>query len=191
VKKLFERLKRYSDKPWYLPLVCFLAYIDVFILVIPMEGLIVTSSILRPKRWLTFALGIATACALGGFTLSLVVHWKGEPFVAHFLGDHFFESKNWIRMAGWVDRWGFWGLVLIALGPLPQVPAVMLCSLAGMQAPEIFGAVWVGRTPKYIFFSYLSTHSPRLLKKLFGDEIEGVPIPETAPGHPKPDDFPG
>lgn len=177
VRKYFNRLKDFSDRPWYLPLVCFLAFIDLFVIVIPTEGMIVTTSIVRPKRWWLTAFCVTSASAVGAFTLGWVGRHGGEPFVAWLMGPNFFESANWVRMSGWIEQYGFWGLWFIALGPLPAQPAILICALAHMSLHDIFFAVYLGRAPKYFFFSYIATHSPKLFKKFFGDEFEGLQLP--------------
>jgi membrane protein YqaA with SNARE-associated domain len=181
VKKSFDRIRKYSHRPWYFPFVCVLAFLDLFVMIIPTEGLIVTTSILKPKRWLPTALFVTLSSSLGALALGALGDWQGVPFVAWVLGDDFFQSANWVRMTGWIERWGFWGLWFIALGPLPQQPAILICALAHMPLVEIFGAVFLGRAPKYILFSYLATHSPKLFRKFFGNEIEGMTIPPLEP----------
>jgi membrane protein YqaA with SNARE-associated domain len=181
VKKYFDQVRKYSDRPWYLPFICLLAFVDLFVMVIPTEGLIVTTSILRPKRWLVTATVVTLASSLGALTLGALGYFHGVPFVAWVLGDDFFQSTNWIRMTGWIERWGFWGLWFISLGPLPQQPAILICALAHMPLFEIFGAVLLGRLPKYVLFSYLATHSPKYFRKFFGNEIEGMTLPPLDP----------
>lgn len=171
MKKFFAHLKDFSNRPWYLPLVCLLAFIDLFVIVIPTEGMIVTTSILKPKRWWLTALCVTTSSSLGALALGALGRYGGEPFVTWVMGPDFFQSANWIRMSDWIGHYGFWGLWFIALGPLPQQPAILICALAHMKLPEIFFAVYLGRAPKYFLFSYLATHSPKWFRKVFGDKF--------------------
>ncbi len=176
MEKFLSGLKRNIHRPWYLPLVCFLAFIDLFVLFIPTEGMIVATSALRPRRWLPTALFVTLASATGAFVLAWCGAHYGEPFVIWLLGDKIFESSGWLRASDWVTHYGFWGLWLIALSPLPQQPAILLCALGHMAAPEISVAVFFGRLPKYLLFSYLATKGTQWFKHEFGDESLNIKL---------------
>lgn len=174
--KFFERMKKYADRWWYLPLVCLLAIVDLFVLFIPTEGMIVTTSMLRPRRWVRTAFFVTLASTAGAAVLALLTYTYGEPFVTWIAGENFFASATWVKMDGWIKNYGFWGLWFIAIGPLPQQPAILLCALAQMPIPEIALGVWLGRAPKYFVFSYIATKGPDWLKKNFGPEIENLKL---------------
>lgn len=174
MRKFFNHLKDFSDRPWYLPFICLLAFADFFVVVIPTDALIVTTSIMKPKRWLITAITVTTASALGSLALGTFGRYGGEPFVGWIMGKDFFSSANWIRMSEWIDHYGFWGLSFIALGPLPAQPAILVCALAHMKLPEITAAVFLGRAPKYFLLSYLATHSPKWFKKVFKKSLAEV-----------------
>jgi membrane protein YqaA with SNARE-associated domain len=163
-RKLFGVLKKNSGHWWYLPLVCFLAFIDLFIVVLPTEGMIVTTSIMRPRKWLVTAVSVTIASALGALALNIFTHAYGEPFIAWVAGKDFLHAPMWIKMQKWIGNYGFWGLWLVALGPVPVQFAVLICALAYMPPLEIFGAVLFGRAPKYIFFSWLATKGEEWLQ---------------------------
>jgi len=137
---------------------------------IPTEGMIVTTTLMRPKRWWITALFVTIASACGAMTLAWLGTRYGEPFTLWLLGDNVFESAMWIRMNGWIQDYGFWGLWFVAIGPLPQQPAILICTLGHMTPFEIATAVFLGRAPKYFLFSYLATKGPQWFKHAFGDE---------------------
>ncbi len=99
--KFFERLGRYADRPWYMPLVGLLAFVDLFVMFIPTEALIITTSFVRPKRWWMTALFVTAASSLGALTLAYLGAHYGEPFVTWLLGKNVFESSLWIRAGDW------------------------------------------------------------------------------------------
>lgn len=167
LKKIFAFLRRHSKNAWYLPFVCLLAFIDLFIVVIPTEGLIITTSVMRPRRWLLTALSVTSASSLGALTMALITRSYGEPFVAWIAGADFLQAPMWIRTQGWIDEYGFWGILFIALGPLPQQPAILIGALAHMNPVAIFWAVFLGRLPKYVTFSFLATKGEAWIREEF------------------------
>lgn len=168
--KFLDRIQRYVNRPWYLPFICFLSFIDLFVLVIPTEGMIVTTGLIRPKRWLATASFVALASSCGALALAWCGASYGEPFVLWLLGENVLKSALWIRTNGWIQNYGFWGLAFIALSPLTQQPAILICALGHMAPLEIGTAVFLGRAPKYLLFSFLATKGPRWFKHRFGDE---------------------
>jgi membrane protein YqaA with SNARE-associated domain len=165
MKRFMFHLRRYAGKPWFLPLVCFLAFIDLFIIILPTEGMIMTTTMMRPKRWFLNAFTVTTASATGAVALSLATRAYGEPFLDWMVGVDFLHSAKWISTQAWIDHYGFWAVFLTALGPLPQQPVVLVAALAGMPLPEIFFGAWLGRIPKYSFFSYLAARGERWLRE--------------------------
>ncbi|MBC7387031.1 MAG: VTT domain-containing protein [Cryobacterium sp.] len=174
MKKTIRRIQRYADRAWFIPLICFVTFIDLFIIVIPTDGLVLLASLMRPKTWFWNAVLISTCCAFGAVALAIFAHHFGERVAVYFLGEHFFETKNWIRMSGWIEHYGFWGIAFIAIGPLPQQPAILIAGLARMNLVELFFAVWIGRFPKYLLYSYIGTQGPGWMKKHLGFTIEAL-----------------
>ncbi len=176
-KNFFTHLKRHSNRWYYLPLVCVFAFLDLFIVVIPTEGMIVMTSVMRPRRWLTTGIAVSLASAAGAFVLAYMANTYGEPFITWAAGDNFLKSPVWIRTDAAIVNYGFLGLVVFALGPLPAQIAVMICALGSMAPVEILSAFIMGRAPKYIFFSWIASKGEVWLKmeieQLGGEEKLG------------------
>lgn len=132
--------------------------------------MIITTTLARPKRWWITALCITAAASLGAFALATCGAHYGKPFAVWLLGPGVFETAMWIRMNHWIQDYGFWGLWFIALGPLPQPLAILLCALGPMSPPEIMAAIFFGRIPKYLLFSFLATKGSKWFKHTVGDE---------------------
>jgi len=180
LKELFAKLGRYADRPWYLPLMGFLVFIDLFVGVIPSEALLVKTVMLKPRQWVFVTVFLITSSALGAVTLGYLAHAYGEPFLAWLAGD-ILHSEEWNRAHGFIERHGAWAMALISLSPFPQQPAVAACGLAGMPLMTLFSAVWLGRAPKYFLFAYLATQAPHLyakyLKRILEEDEEEAPRP--------------
>lgn len=163
---LLERLKGFADRAWYAPLVGLLAGADQFIVIVPIEWLMIPSVLLNPRRWLRTALWVTTGCALGAFALASVADIYGMQLIEHW-APKVVQSENWIRSMGYINSKGAWALLVIAAGPLPQQPAVALAGLSHMSPLKVFLAIWSGRALKYCTVAYIASHAPKLLNKLF------------------------
>jgi membrane protein YqaA with SNARE-associated domain len=164
--QVLGRLKKFADRAWYAPFVGMLAGADQFIMIVPIETLMIPSVLLNPKRWFWTALCVTTGCTVGALALSTLASLYGMPLIEHW-APHVLHSPSWIRSTGYINEKGAWALFAIAIGPLPQQPAVALAGLSHMAPLKVFLAVWLGRAIKYCFFAYLASHAPKYLTKIF------------------------
>lgn len=179
ISRAVARLGKFSDRRWYLPLVSFLAAVDLFVAVIPTDGILITSVLLRPKRWISTFVWVALGSAFGAFVLALLVQWYGEP-LAHYLIHDAMTSPSWESVETFMDRYGSLALFLMSFGPLPQQPAVTLCALAHMPLAEIVFAVVAGRGLKYGVLAWSATHAPRIFERWKSVRTEVQQIQEAA-----------
>lgn len=166
MQAMLERLKKFADRSWYAPLVGLLAGADQFIIIVPIEWLMIPSVLLNPRRWLRNALWITTGCTVGAVALAAIADFYGMSIIQHW-APRVVESANWIRSLKYMNDHGAWALLLIAASPLPQQPAVALAGLSHMSLAKVFIAVWIGRAIKYCVVAYIASHAPTLLNKLF------------------------
>jgi membrane protein YqaA with SNARE-associated domain len=168
---MIKKLQKYADRWWYPPLIGALAFADLFLLIIPTDGILVGAVILAPKRWVFTGLTVALGSALGSAALAYVLQLKGMPFLLDkWPGiDH---THAWIWASELMHKWGDWGVFFVALSPSPQHPAVALAALAGISLFRVFAAVFAGRAVKYLLIAWIASHSPKLLKKLWGMQYE-------------------
>lgn len=163
VYQYFRGLLPYIDRGWFLPVVALSAFLDFFILIIPTDALLVSGVLLRPRRWFFAAVIVAVGSTLGAYLLAWGLQYDPTWLTEHF--PRLMASEGWKGMDTFLDRFGFWALALLALGPLPFQPAVILLAVAGTTAEEIALGAFVGRFSKYLLFSYLASHAPKYLER--------------------------
>jgi membrane protein YqaA with SNARE-associated domain len=176
-KNLIQRLQYFTDRSWYSPLLGFLSFIDIFIIIIPNDGLLISSAILSPKKWLSLALYVAFGSTLGAIVLAFFVQLHGLPLILKFYPE-LTQSEIWIQTFKFFQEYGLIVVFLVALAPLAQQPVVILASLSHTPFYKLAAVTCLGRVIKYLFMSYISSHAPKLLNKLWGvhTELEEVGI---------------
>lgn len=167
IRHLVGLLQRHAGRGWYAPLIGLLSAIDTVVIVIPTDGILISSSMLKPRRWFLFAFSIAFGSTLGALALAALVGLQGHDWVlSAYPGID--ESALWL----WTERvfhsYGLYLVFAIALTPLAQQPAVILAGLAETPLAELAVALFAGRLIKYILLAYIGSHAPRLLSKLWG-----------------------
>lgn len=160
-----KKLQKYSDRAWYLPLLSIIIGLDLFVLIIPSDAMMISSVLLRPKRWGRICLWVSAGSAFGALALAALLQWD-SAWLMHFLPD-IFQSSGWEQTDAFLDTHGGWALAVFSFSLLPQQPAVALAALAGMPLSLIFISVFAGRLVKYGLLAYFASHAPRLLGKVW------------------------
>lgn len=158
-------VKERMDSPWYPVLLFISAFADVWLIVIPTDGLIIASTLAKPKRWKSFALFFTLGSSLGALALAYFVNQHGLPWIQEIFPE-FVKSSFWTTTESWVDAIGLWAVFLIAGTPLSQQPAVILAALSHHTVFSIFVVVLLGRALKYALMGFLCAHAPEHLEPL-------------------------
>ncbi|RZA09569.1 MAG: hypothetical protein EOP11_01265 [Proteobacteria bacterium] len=183
VRRWIRFVEGYANRWWYSPLIAVLAAADSFVIVIPTDGLLVSASMLAPRRWISTAFLVSLGSSLGALGLAMVLRHQGLPWLLHFQPG-IDQSAAWGYADQLMDSWGSWAIFAISLTPIMQQPVVVLAALAGRPNFEIFAAAMAGRVIKYLALAYLGTHAPGFLGKLWGfkNDLEEAGIKTTADG---------
>lgn len=171
-----KKIQRHTGKKWFAPLLGFLAALDNIVIVIPTDGLLISSSMLIPKRWLTFALSVTIGSMLGALLLASIVEFQGLPWIVEHY-PNLLQTKSWIWSQEFFENYGLLFVFVVGLSPLMQQPAVILAALVNTPLYKLALVIFFGRLIKFMLFSYIASHSPKYLKKLWGvkgelDEVD-------------------
>lgn len=167
IKNFLSYLQKFSDRSWYPSLVAGLALSDCFILIVPTDGILVSSVLMNPKKWLRLALWTTVGSTLGAGLLAWTIESYGMGFIFKIYPDLMLSSM-WIWTENFFNQYGLLVVLLVAASPLAQHPAIVLAALSGANIFFITGVVLLGRLVKYVFIAYISSHMPHLLKKMWG-----------------------
>lgn len=167
LQPLFRRLQAYVERPWYEPVLSLLALIDTFVVVIPTDGILVSSTLLCGQKWWRLALWTTVGSSLGGLALAFVVQDFGLPILNQFFGD-LTHSAGWIWTEKLFEAHGLWVLFLVAATPVMQQPALILAVMAHHSLSQIFVIMIAGRLIKYLLIAYIARYTPALLERIWG-----------------------
>jgi len=182
--RLIGTLQTYIARPWYPPLLGVLAALDHFVFVIPTDGLLVTSVIAAPKRWLSTFLWITLGSVVGGVVLAAFLQHYGTPFL-EWLSPGILETHYWKLTISWVDHYGLWALFAITALPIFQHPVIAITALAGIPLGKIALFMLGGRIVKYAVFTWLSIHAPKVLFRMRPVHKEIDEVIEALPHKPE------
>jgi len=177
IQRLVKTLQKHADRPWYAPLIAGLSAIDNFIVIIPNDGILISSAMLVPRRWVLFAVAITIGSTIGGLSLAALVEYQGLPWVEATF-PALVSSVTWQWTDHFFDEYGLVVVFIVGLAPVAQQPAVVLAALAGTPLAELTAAIGLGRLFKFMAMAYLGSHAPRVLGRFWGmkDELEEVGV---------------
>jgi membrane protein YqaA with SNARE-associated domain len=165
LRDLWIRLETYADRPWYPTLLGVLAGIDLLVIIIPTDGIFISSVLLQPKKWVRFAVGTAIGSTVGSAVLALVLQHQGTDLINRMF-PNLGTSTFWMQVSELIATWGAPILVGLAASPMAMQPSVALCVIAGMPLTTVIVASITGRLIKFLTLGYVSARAPHLLKKL-------------------------
>lgn len=167
IEAAIQHLQRFTDRFWYPPLIGFLSLIDTFIIIIPTDGILISSTMLKPKSWLYFSLCVTIGSTLGALILFYLVNKHGLPYILDiFPGIN--QGKIWLWTEIFFQKYGLLLIFIVSAAPLMQQPVIVLASLAQTPLLQLLAVLVAGRLLKYFILSYIGSHAPRLLSKLWG-----------------------
>ncbi|MES2801907.1 MAG: hypothetical protein V4654_05400 [Bdellovibrionota bacterium] len=164
-------LQHYINHVWYLPMLSLLAFLDNFLVIVPTDGILISSSMLRPQKWFYFSIFVAAGSAIGALGLAYIIDIYGIQIVES-LFPNIQTSSAWIRTQEFFSEYGLWLLFAVSATPFTQQPAIILAVLAGVPILQIFLIALLGRWLKFTLMAYVGSHAPHLLKKFWGVQGE-------------------
>lgn len=176
-------LQGFVDRLWYPQLVAFLAALDNLVIIVPIDGILISSSILTPRRWLTLATNVAVGSTLGAMVLASLVEYQGLPWILNIYPS-VDESLTWVWTEKFFRDYGLLLVFAVAVSPIMQQPAVILAGLANVPLLKLAAVIFAGRYIKAVVMAYVGSHTPQLLDKMWGVKGElkdaGVDLKRSA-----------
>ena len=162
-----RQLQFFSDQAWYGPIIGSLALADNFVFIIPTDGILISSTILSPRKWVIFGLCVGFGTTLGAVLLAGLVDFYGLNFIHSFMPG-IEKIELWKVTQAFFDTYGLWVVFAVSLTPLPQPIPIILAALSGSPVVEIGLAAAAGRFTKCLTLAYLSSHMPKLISHIWG-----------------------
>lgn len=165
-ERLLAALAGRMDAWWYLPALALLAGLDMFIWVVPTDLLVITTALVRPRRWPALIGSVALGSALGMLALAAGVASGSDAF-RHFIDLIATRPIAWDEARLMAEAAGPWALLVVTANPfLPAQPAIVVAVLAGMGPLAVFLWGLFGRLLKFGVYAILAVAAPRWLARV-------------------------
>jgi len=148
-------LQKRADHPTFVLLVALVGLVCTVTFSFPFSLVLMTATLLAPRRWLALSLCSGVAAGIGAVILVEVFHHLGWAQIA-LRWPELAQSPEMGQMQQWVSDWGILALGAVAASPLPQTPALVLCALAEQPPLAVFLAVTLAKMTKYGCIAWLT-----------------------------------
>jgi membrane protein YqaA with SNARE-associated domain len=167
IQSTIQILQKFADRIWYPPFIGLLAALDNFVVIIPNDGILISSSMLTPRRWFVLALSVAIGSTIGSVILASLVESRGLEWILEmYPGVN--QTTSWIWTKNFFDKYGLILVFAVAITPLMQQPVIIMASLAESPLILLAAIIFSGRIIKFLLMAYLGSHAPKYLSKLWG-----------------------
>lgn len=136
------------------------------VLALPVIPVLASASLYSPRRWLPIAFALSLGCACGALILMFAFHALGLPAVHHYFPE-VVDYQAWKTVENWVLLYGWAGLLLLSVSPLPEMPGLLVIGLMKPVFAPAFAAILAGKMLKYGPMAWLFSKFPQrsLLKR--------------------------
>ncbi len=175
LKSWLQYFQNFVEKPWYEIVLAFLAAIDAIVVIVPTDGLLISSALLAPRKWWRLWLWTAIGSTIGGIGFAFLVQAQGWEFLNQFFPS-LEKSQGWLLAADLFSSYGLWLLFAFAMAPVVQQPMLALAALAHHSLAKIGIILLCGRLLKYFIMTVVARFAPEKIRKLWGvkDELDDV-----------------
>lgn len=166
--------------PYYFLVLGTCAALDAFVVVIPIDGLIITAIYANPRRWILTAFSTAIGSTLGSAVLAACVHRYGMNFIRAVIPS-IEHASAWASGKDLIEDYGDWAVFLTGLLPMAQQPTAILTALAKMPLVKFSLWLFCGRLVKYLIVGGVAAKAPHLVNKLWGVKKELSQVKKNNP----------
>jgi membrane protein YqaA with SNARE-associated domain len=164
IRRLYDWVLGWADSPWGMPALFILAFAEASFFPVPPDVLLI--ALVLGNR--SVALRAALLCLAGSLLGGLLGYWIGfaswdligAPLVAFYHGEHVMD-----KVKHWADLYGFWGVFLAALTPIPYKVFTISAGVFHFNLAEFIFASICGRGLRF--------GAVALLIRMFGEPVRG------------------
>lgn len=171
IYKAVKKIQRFANRVWFPPLLMVLAMIDIFLIIIPTDGILISSSMLIKKRWMLFALSAAIGATVGSLFLVHLVESHGLLKILEFYPG-MDQGSGWQWTLKFFNQYGLLVAFLVGITPFSQQPVLIIAAISNISFLPLALVVFVSRLIKCGTMAYVASHAPRLLRKFWGVKNE-------------------
>lgn len=154
----YARLSSWSEKPYGEHILFWFALAESCIVPLPADPLLLALCTGAPRRSLRFALICGLGSVTGGLLGYAIGHYAFDTVGTAVLQFYDPELEMFGRVEGIYDRWGFWGVLVAAVTPIPYKIFTLASGVFNFDFWQFVLASVIGRNVRFLLIGGMMTY---------------------------------
>jgi len=150
LQKAFLHLSSWSEKPYGEHLLFWFALAESCVIPLPADPLLLALCTGAPQRSLRFALICGGGSVLGGLVGYAIGHYAFDTVGSAVLRAYDPDLVTFSRVEGIFDQWGFWGVLMAAITPIPYKIFTLASGVFNFDFGQFVLASVIGRNARFL-----------------------------------------
>ncbi len=164
IRRLYAWTVSWADHPGGAWALFIIAFAESSFFLVPPDVLLVALCFGAREKWLKYALICTAGSVLGGIA-GWGIGWGLRDTVAIPMLNMFDHSGHTQeKIQGWYAAYGFWGILIAAITPIPYKVFTIFSGMANYSLPLLIGASIIGRGFRFFLVAWII--------RLFGDRAK-------------------
>jgi membrane protein YqaA with SNARE-associated domain len=151
LQKAYANLASWSEKPYGEHILFWFALAESCVVPLPADPLLLALCTGAPKRSLRFALICGLGSVLGGILGYAIGYYAFESLGTVLLQTYDPDMKVFHEVEGIYERWGFWGVLMAAVTPIPYKIFTLASGVFDFHFGQFILASVIGRNARFLF----------------------------------------
>jgi membrane protein YqaA with SNARE-associated domain len=186
LQKAFTNLSSWSEKPYGEHILFWFALAESCVVPLPADPLLLALCTGAPQRSLRFALICGLGSVLGGLVGYAIGHYAFDTIGSAVVQFYDPELKTFSQVEGIYEQWGFWGVLMAAVTPIPYKIFTLASGVFHFDFGQFVLASVIGRNARFLLVgslmayggdrvqTWVQTSSERLLWVGLGVAVVGL-----------------
>jgi len=158
LQKAFTNLSSWSEKPYGEHFLFWFALAESCVVPLPADPLLLALCTGAPQRSLRFALICGLGSVLGGLVGYAIGHYAFDTIGSAVVQFYDPELKTFGQVEGIYERWGFWGVLMAAVTPIPYKIFTLASGVFHFDFGQFVLASVIGRNARFLMVGSLMAY---------------------------------
>jgi membrane protein YqaA with SNARE-associated domain len=145
IRRLYLWTVSWADRPGGIWALFVISFMESSFFPIPPDILLMALCFGARKKWLKYALVCTAGSVLGGIAGWGIGWGLRETVAVPLLGFFDPSGHTQIKIETWYTAYGFWGILIAAITPIPYKVFTIFSGMANYSLPLLIGASIIGR----------------------------------------------
>jgi membrane protein YqaA with SNARE-associated domain len=182
IRRMYNWTLGWADHPHALPILFAISFIESSFFPIPPDVLLIALCFSKPQKWAKLALWCTIGSVLGGVFGWWIGHALYDPVGVRIINIFDPERHAWGRVEEWYKEYGFLGILIAAITPIPYKVFTIASGFLHYSLPMLIVASIIGRGFRFFLVAWLIHHYGAKIRPFIEKYLEWVLLAVTIVG---------